>query len=233
MPADTIKTNALEGTTMLTLHGFASSNYYNIVKHALLQKGVPFSEQQLYPSAPELVGKSPLGKVPAMTTENGTCLCESSVLVEYLEDAYPNTPLFPADAEAKALVRQFMKISELYLELPARRMLPALFGGVEMPSQTIDEVKAVLAKGAKALTDLASFSPYVCGPELTLADIYLRYALAIPKMVGPSKLGWDVMNEVPGLLAWDAMMADSDVARKIDGDQRDNTADFMAHISGG
>lgn len=218
---------------MLTLHGFPFSNYHNIVKHALLHKGVPFDEQLVYPGAPELLEKSPLGKVPAMTTENGTVISESSVLVEYLEDAYPDTPLYPASADAKARVRQMMKISELYLELPARRMLPAVLGNAEIAPSTIAEIKSVLAKGAKAVVELASFSPYLCGTELTLADIYMRYALSIPKMVGPSKLDWDVMLEVPGLQEWDAMMADTDIARKVDADLKDNTADFMAYVSGG
>ena len=217
---------------MLTLHGFAYSNYFNIVKHALMQKSVPFTEQFVYPGAPELVGKSPMGKVPAMTTENGTAISESSVMVDYLEDAYPDTPLYPADADARARVRQLMKISELYLELPARRMLPAVLGNAEIAPQTIEEIKSVLAKGAKAVAELASFKPYLCGAELTLADIYMRYALSIPKMVGPSSLDWDVMNAVPGLSAWDAMMADSDIARKIDADQRDNHDNFMAYIAG-
>ena len=33
---------------MITLHGFAASNYYNIVKHALLYKGIPFQEEIFY-----------------------------------------------------------------------------------------------------------------------------------------------------------------------------------------
>ncbi len=217
---------------MLTLHGFPFSNYHNIVKHALMEKGVSFDENIVYPQTPEMIAVNPTGKVPAMTTEKGTKLSESSVLVEYVEDAYPEHPLYPADADARGLVRQLIKISELYLELPARRLLPAVFGNVEIPQETLDEVKSVLERGAASLKSLASFSPYVAGAELTLADIYLRYALAIPKMVGPSKLEWDVMEAVPGLAAWDAMMADTDIARKIDSDMQKNTADFMAFISG-
>jgi len=217
---------------MLTLHGFPFSNYHNIVKHALMEKGVVFDENIVYPQTPEMIAVNPTGKVPAMTTEKGTKLSESSVLVEYIEDAYPEHPLYPADAEARGLVRQLVKISELYLELPARRLLPAVFGNVEIPQETLDEVKAVLERGAASLKSLASFGPYIAGSELTLADIYLRYALAIPKMVGPSKLEWDVMAAVPGLAAWDAMMADTDIAKKIDSDMQKNTADFMDFISG-
>jgi len=216
---------------MLTLHGFPFSNYHNIVKHALMHKGVSFNEHITYPHSPEMMAVNPTGKVPAMTTENGTKLSESSVLVEYLEDAYPENALYPADAEARGQVRQLMKVAELYLELPARRLLPAVLGNVEFPQEMLDEVKTVLERGAKSIMELAVFQPYLTGAEITLADIYLRYALAIPKMVGPAKLNWDVMDAVPGLAAWDAMMSDTDIARKIDGDQRANTEEFMAYIA--
>lgn len=124
-----------------------------------------------------------------------------------------------------------MKVSELYLELAARRLLPAVLGNVEFPQATLDEVRLVLERGARSLTALADFGPYLVGSELTLADIYLRYALSIPKMVGPAKLDWNVMEAVLGLADWDAMMASTDIAKKIDADQKANTAEFMAYIS--
>ena len=216
---------------MLTLHGFAYSNYHNIVKHALMHKGIPFEEHIVYPGTPELLAVNPAGKVPAMTTEDGLSLAESSVLVDYLEDAYPATPLYPADPGARARVRQLMKVSELYLDLPSRRLLPAVLANVAIDQSVKDEVRMTLERGVRSLNELASFSRYVAGAELSVADIYLRYALAIPKMVGPGQLGWDILARVDGLADWDAMMADSDIARKIDADMRDNTADFMAYIA--
>jgi glutathione S-transferase len=218
---------------MLTLHGFPFSNYHNIVKHTLLYKGIPFEEHIAYPGSPELMAVNPAGKAPAMTTEKGTQLAESSVLVEYLEDAYPQNPLFPTEPDAKARVRQLMKISELYLELPARRLLPAVLGNVTFDDPTLEEIRATLDRGTRSLTELAQFSPFLAGDELTLADIYVRYALSIPKLVGPSHLQWDVLEAVPGLAAWDAMMADSDISKSVDADLQANTADFMAYITGG
>ena len=216
---------------MLTLHGFAYSNYHNIVKHALMHKGIPFTEHVVYPNTPELLAVNPTGKAPAMTTEQGTHLSESSVLVDYLEDAYPQVPLYPADAETRARVRQLMKVSELYLDLPARRLLPVMLRRVQLDDAVKEEVRAVLERGTRSLNALASFSPYVLGEELSLADIYLRYALAIPKMVGPDLLGWDVREEVDGLEDWSRLMADSDISRKIDADMQANTDDFMAYIA--
>ena len=50
---------------MLTLYGFAASNYYNKVKLALLEKEVPFAEKLVWVDrSPALLEKSPLGKVP-------------------------------------------------------------------------------------------------------------------------------------------------------------------------
>ena len=216
---------------MIILHGFAYSNYHNIVKHTLMLKDIPFEEHVVYPGTPELMAVSPMGKVPAMTTESGTALSESSVLVDYLEDAYPQNPLYPDDADARAKVRQIMKVSELYLELPARRLLPAVLGNVEIPEATLDEVRATLERGVAALQSLAKFSPYVAGANLTLADVYLRYSIAIPKMVGPSQLDWDIVAAVDGLSRWDEMMADSDISRAIDADMRDNLEDFQGYIA--
>ncbi len=216
---------------MLVLHGFPFSNYHNIVKHSLLVKGIPFEEHIAYPGSAELMAINPAGKAPAMTTEKGTHLSESSVLVEYLEDAYPQNPLLPSEPEAKARVRQLMKISELYLELPARRLLPALLGNATFDDATLDEVRATLDRGTRSLTELAQFSPFLAGNELTLADIYLRYALAIPMMVGPTHLQWDVLEAVPGLAPWHAMMAESEISKSVDADMKANTADFMAYVA--
>ncbi|MEZ5503768.1 MAG: hypothetical protein R3E50_14320 [Halioglobus sp.] len=57
---------------MLTLHGFAFSNYFNIVKHVLLHKGIPFEDNTVYPHSPELLAVNPTGKECSMTAEKGT-----------------------------------------------------------------------------------------------------------------------------------------------------------------
>ena len=80
---------------MPTLHGFSYSNYYNMPKHALLYKGVPFEEDLVYPSAKDYDQLSPALKVPSLTTDEGQHLSEASVLCEYIEETYPDKPLLP------------------------------------------------------------------------------------------------------------------------------------------
>ena len=217
---------------MLILHGFAYSNYYNIVKHALLEKGVSFSENTVYTTDPQLRTISPAAKVPVITTENGEHLSETTAILEYLEEAYPEHPLLPQDSIARAKVRQVIKILELYIELSARRLLGFALMGGEPNADTVTEVKAALERGIAALNDICKPSPYLCGDTLTLADIYCRYAMAIPQLVGPKVLGMDIVAAVNGLPALMAKLADSEISQRIDADMRANQAEFMAKISG-
>jgi glutathione S-transferase len=72
---------------MLKLCGFAASNYYNKVKLAMLEKNQPFEEVLAWLGQTDLQA-SPLGKVPYIITDAGP-LCESEVIDEYIEAAYP------------------------------------------------------------------------------------------------------------------------------------------------
>lgn len=215
---------------MISLHGFAFSNYYNIVKHVLLHKGLAFEEDLQYGGDDAYLAISPVGKVPALTTESGGHISESSVCCDYLEEAYPDqAPLYPTDPCARATVRQVMKVSELYLELPCRRTIPFAFTGAEVPDALKQEIREVAERGITAMNSLCSFEPYVLGGELTMADIYLRYVFKVVAL-GSGKIGWDIIAEIDGATEWDAMMADSDIARRIDADQEADAPGFFAHI---
>ena len=51
---------------MITLCGFAVSNYFNIVKQVLLEKQIPFTEERTMTRSKDeaVLSASPLGKVP-------------------------------------------------------------------------------------------------------------------------------------------------------------------------
>lgn len=157
---------------MIKLCGFHLSNYHNKVRIALLEKGIAFEEDaSCRPSQnEEFLARSPMGKVPFVELDGGVRLVESQAICEYLEDAYPQKPLYPRDPLARAKVRELIIVVELHLELVARRLYrQAFFGGT-----ISDEMKAMtekdLGKGVRALGRLVKFSPYIAGADLTLAD---------------------------------------------------------------
>ncbi len=157
---------------MLRLHGFPASNYHNVVKVVLLEKGLEFEEVVTYPPADDAYrAKNRTGKYPCLEIEDGTFLGESKVILNYLEDAYPDVPLLPANPLERARVRELMEVIDLYLELPARRLYPEVFSSVGKVSDEVKSaVRPLLAQGVAGLQELARFDPYIAGPELSLAD---------------------------------------------------------------
>src|ERR1700712_4594815 len=101
---------------MLVLCGFPISNYYNKVKLALLEKGVPFSEEEVRTGSKDagVLAASPLAKIPFIRTDAGP-LCESQPILEYIEAAYPQPPLVPTDPFAAAKVRELVTFIDLHL----------------------------------------------------------------------------------------------------------------------
>ena len=215
---------------MITLHGFAASNYYNIVKHTLLYKELPFQENLMFGGSDELLRVSPMGKVPAITTDEGVTLSESSVICDFIEETYPAIPLYPESATERAAVRQIMKISELYFELPSRRLIPYVFSGISAPDAVKEEVRQVLNRGIIALNRLCQFSPWIAGEQFTMADIYVHYVSTIVNAFAATHLDWDVLAEIPGMKEWSKVMSQSDIAQKIEADRLANMPEFMQHV---
>jgi len=198
-------------------------------KHALLYKGVDFEEDLVYPSAEGYNKLSPALKVPSLTTDDGQHLSEAAVLCEYIEDAYPDKPLFPKDPVARNKVRQLMHMAELYLELPNRRLIPYSFSNQPAPEQLVNEVKAVVDRGINSINALATFQPCVLGAEFTMADIYLYYVLMVADM-GGQMTGVDLNLSIPGLEKWRTTFAADPITQRVAADIEANREGFFGYI---
>jgi glutathione S-transferase len=157
---------------MLTLHGSPISNYYNKVKLALLEKGVPFTEAYAATHSTDeaILGASPLGKIPFVTTQQGA-LCESQPLLEWIEDSWPQPPLLPADPFAAAKVRELTTFLDWHLEVVARQLYgPAFFGAAALSEANGARIRKQLVTNIAAFKRLAKFAPYVAGDSFTQAD---------------------------------------------------------------
>lgn len=207
---------------MLKLCGFAVSNYYNKVKIALLEKGVAFEEVLVWTSQNEdMLARSPLGKVPFIETSGG-CLSESSVINEYIEDAYPNAPLFPTDSWQRAKVRELTNLLDMHLELHARRLYPGAFFGGSVSDETKAQVKKELDKGVGALKRLARFSPFIAGDVLTYADCAAYVHLPLIAASTKWAYGADILADIEGVRPYLGMMKARPHVQKVDADRKAN-----------
>jgi glutathione S-transferase len=183
---------------MLKLHGFRVSNYHNKVLIALLEKGVPYKEDaSVRPSQDEAyLARSPMGKVPYAEID-GVRLCESSAILEYLEDAYPAKPLLPKAPIARAKVRELTTIIELHMELVARRLYGGVFFGGTLSDSLKAGVEKDLAKGVRAFKALAKFEPFAAGAELSIADCAAACHLPLVSLSTKLAYGRDFLEDVP------------------------------------
>ena len=212
---------------MLTLCGFSASNYYNKLKFALLEKGVPFQEELAWVGETD-PACSPLGKVPYLKTEHGP-LCESAVMMEYIEDRYPQNPLRPADPYAAAKVRELVTFIELHLELVARNLYPEAFFGGKVSDSVKEKSLALLEKNAKAFGQLARFDPFVAGASLSMADC--AAVVHLPLVGGASKIvyGKDVLADLP-VREYLKRMGERPALQKVNADRKSNTEAMLARM---
>jgi glutathione S-transferase len=215
---------------MLTLCGFAASNYYNKVKLALLEKEVPFEEKLVWVDrSPELMQKSILGKIPYFEIDNEV-LFESQAMVEYLEDAYPEKPLMPTNPVERAEVRQLIIFMELHLELVARELYGEAFFGGKVTDETKVRVEKILKRNTAAFGKLAKFAPFVAGSTFTLADCV---ALAHLPMVGQATkaiYGVDMLADYP-IRDYVKKLGERPTVQKVDADRRTNRELFMQKMA--
>jgi len=180
----------------IKLYGMPLSNYYNMVKAVLIEKGMEFEEILVKPNQDEeYLAQSPMGKVPCIETEAGF-LTETGVIIDYIDTLGEGPSFYPTDAFAKAKVQELIRYLELYIELPARRLFGEVFFGRPASAEEKAAVKGLLVKGFAALEKLAKFDPYIAGAEISYADFYFRYSVNLATIVCKKALDWDAFNEL-------------------------------------
>jgi glutathione S-transferase len=179
---------------VLTLYDAARCPYCARVRILLAEKGVPYEpvEIDLDDRPAWIYGKNATGRVPVLEEDEGLVLPESRVIMEYLDERFPEPPLWPADAAARALARllleRFDDLSDPYYDLLKDR-----------PGASEERLRTELAKLDGALEAQA----FLTGAAYGLTDIgFLPWILRIE-----TRLGID-LAEYPSLAAWRERLAE-------------------------
>jgi RNA polymerase-associated protein len=147
----------------------------------------------------------PSGKVPVLE-ENGVVMPESVVLMEYLEERYPDPPLLPSDPAERALARlaiwRFDDFGDPYYDLYFKR-----------PAGSVERVEARLAE----LDRLLEERPYLGGSTYGLADIaYVPWILRLAPRVGIDVSPYESISAwLSRLLERPAIVAESEVVATL------------------
>ena len=193
----------------MKLYSAALSLFSKKVEIVLAEKGlpferilVPFSQQAGYaPKHPDVLAANPKGQVPVLC--DGTAMVyDSTVINEYLEDAYPDPPLFPREPGARAQCRLFDVFADEVMLVPLRMLMHRTGPRPADHSRWLEwEEKAKTAEHTLAaqfsrLENWLGEGPYFCG-DFSIADIAIFMAVFYAQRLGGPGLG-----DKPRLLTW-------------------------------
>ncbi|MCZ6803908.1 MAG: glutathione S-transferase family protein [Proteobacteria bacterium] len=176
---------------------------------ALEHKGIDYELKNISLSAeehlePAYLAVNPRHKVPAIV-DGDLNLYESPVILEYLEDKYPDAPaLYPVDIKQKAIVRRIIHEVDSYLWPPAFDMAKQIFfksDPNEWDQNAIDTGKQGVLEEFGIFEKMFTGN-YLVG-ELSAADLTLYPFITFMqrlKIKNPDLIFDDAMG--PNLTAW-------------------------------
>ncbi len=198
---------------MIKLYSAPLSLFARKIEIALAEKAIPFKRIMVpfsqakgyHPKHPDVLAINPKGQVPVLI-EDDLELFDSTLIFEYLEDAYPDIPLYPKNAKARAYCRLIeLKADEILLPMVARLMYrtePADPDAASRAEKEADgkraenEIKDVYEQLDRALQD----RDYFCG-QYTVADIAMFMTILFADRLGaPSLATFSTLTE------WQARM---------------------------
>jgi glutathione S-transferase len=134
---------------------------------------VPFSRASAYsPKLPEMLALNPKGQVPVLVDDE-VAVYDSTLILEYLEDRYPEHPLYPRDAVGRAHCRQLEAAADEILFPQVWELIAEVFYKPDPATRDaarVGRAQAAIAEHYDGLERRLAERQFLCG-EFSVADI--------------------------------------------------------------
>ena len=177
---------------MRTLYHLPLSPFSRKVRLALAEKKLPFEMrvEKVWERRPEYLALQPANTVPTLVEGNGLVVPDSMAICEYLEEAYPETPLLgrsiPERIEIRRLVAWFDSkfAQEVTRSLLGEKFMKRLMGRGNPDAGTLRAGYQAVRPHLEYLGALAENRGWLAGPALSLADFAAAGHLSALDFVG-------------------------------------------------
>jgi glutathione S-transferase len=164
----------------LRLYRIPFSTNVERVELALAHKGIEVEHVDVDPAdRSEVVRVSGQDLVPVLV-DGDRVLSDSPVILEYLEERFPEPPLYPSEPARRAEVRLFLDWFNLLWKRPPN-LIVAEEGKPEPDRERIAELEGRIAGSLTVFEDLLDGRDFLFGHELSVADVtafpFLKYAV--------------------------------------------------------
>ncbi|NMH60936.1 glutathione S-transferase family protein [Alteromonas ponticola] len=169
-----------------------------------LQKGENLSK--------EMRAKNPLGKVPILELDDGTCISECAAIYTYLESQYPQPPLLGTTAIETAQIVMWERQVELALMLQIGMCFQHTTGYFKDRMTPVPEYGKVAGESAlkymKLLDRRLAESTFIAGNRFSAADITALCAIDFGRVVNIR-----MTDDHPNLKRWHQEVSSRDSAK--------------------
>lgn len=156
--------------------------------------------------SPEHLARNPLGQVPVLELDDGTCISESVSICRYLEELHPQPNMFGRDAKERATIDMWIRRVEFRLMMPLGQIwvhthpftatvAKAAFG------QQFQEYGAanrkVFASGCELFDRELVARSFIAGDRYTMADIVAQSTFDFARFIGV-----DIPDDSKHLRTW-------------------------------
>ena len=122
------------------------------------------------------------GSIPCLMLDDGSPLPESAVILAYLDEKFPATPLMPTDPEGRARVALLQRLAENGVLTVLVEFMHDLVSGAP---DAAAKARERLGAGLDRLEHFVAAEGYAAGPAFTRADCVLGPALfGVPALAG-------------------------------------------------
>lgn len=155
-----------------------------MVRFLMEEKGITIERQEVdilggECRQPDYLSRNPAGQTPMLALDDGTALCETWAICEYLEEIYPEPPLIGSTPEERAVARMWWRRAEIHICWP---MTQGFYGaeGYELFKdrtyclrEAAGDLKEKARQGMLWLDSLMGDHRWLAGDRFTMGDICL------------------------------------------------------------
>ena len=177
---------------MRLLYHLPLSPYSRKVRAVLAEKRLPFEMrvEKVWDRREEYLELNPANKVPTLVEENGLVIPDSNVICEYLEEAYPDTPLMGHTLAERVEVRRLCAwfdgkfAEEVTVNLLFERMMKRAMGRGNPDAGALRAGYSNLRHHMSYIGWLSETRTWLAGSELSVADFAAAAHLSSLDFIG-------------------------------------------------
>jgi glutathione S-transferase len=172
---------------MRTLLHLPLCPYSRKIRLALAEKHLPFETriEKVWERRSEFLELNPAGQVPVLLEDNGLAIPDSSVIGEYLDEAYPDMPLYGTTLAERVEVRRLLAWfdgrfgADVTRNLSGEKYYKRISGQGQTNASALRAGYANLREHLRYLGWLAENRNWLAGESISMADLAAAAHLSV------------------------------------------------------